>query len=133
MIRMTERERLIELLKEKQDYGIVLKENQMDDRYNYTKEISNVSVADYLLENGVVTLPCKLYDTVYLIVKGKAEVFEAKVRRFSINHKCELIIVIEHQEDGWFKSGNYKWSSFGKWVFLNKKEGENALAGRNDK
>lgn len=90
------------------------------------------AIAQSLMNNGVITLPCKLYDTVYLIVKGKAEVFEAKVRRFSINHKCELIIVIEHHEDGWFKSGNYKWSSFGKWVFLNKKEAENALAGRND-
>lgn len=90
-------------------------------------------IADYLLENGVITLPCKLYDTVYLLVKGRAEVFEATVRRFSINQKCELIIVIEHKEDGWFKTGNYKWSSFGKWVFLNKKEAENALAGRNDK
>lgn len=119
---MTERERLIQLIGEIKSY-----------EYVGMATVTDEGLADYLLENGVVTLPCKLYDTVYLIVKGKAEVFEAKVRRFSINHKCELIIVIEHQENGWFKSGNYKWSSFGKWVFLNKKEAENALAGRNDK
>lgn len=114
---MTERERLIELLGGKN---------------GFTEEDNDV-LADYLLENGVILLPCKLYDTVYLIVKGKAEVFEAKVRRFSINHKCELIIVIEHKENGWYRTGNYKWSSFGKWVFLNKEEAENALTGRNDK
>lgn len=113
---MTERERLIQIIGEIKSY-----------EYGGMAKVTDEGLADYLLKNGVVTLPCKLYDTVYLIVKGKAEVFEAKVRRFSINHKCELIIVIEHQEDGWFKSGNYKWSSFGKWVFLNKKEAEKAL------
>lgn len=124
---MTERELLIGLIKQKQDGGSKIGTCQMDEIH-----CSNAELADFLLENGVISLPCKLYDTVYLIVKGKAEVFEAKVRRFSINHKCELIIVIEHKEDGWFKSGNYKWSSFGKWVFLNKKEAEKALAEREE-
>ena len=118
---MTERERLIQLIAEIKSY-----------EYGGMAKVTNEGLADYLLDNGVVTLPCKLYDTVYLIVKGKAEIFEATVRRFSINQKCELIIVIEHKEDGWFKTGNYKWSSFGKWVFLNKKDAENALAGRNN-
>lgn len=119
---MTERERLIELIKHKQDGG-----TKYGDHIMHETKCSNAELADFLLKNGVITLPCKLYDTVYLIVKGKAEIFEATVRRFSINQKCELIIVIEHKEDGWFKTGNYKWSSFGKWVFLNKKEAENAL------
>lgn len=121
---MTERERLIELIKQKQDGG-----TKYGDHITHETKYSNEELADYLLENGVITLPCKLYDTVYLLVKGKTEVFEATVRRFSINQKCELIIVIEHHEDGWFKSGNYKWSSFGKWVFLNKKEAERKLRG----
>lgn len=121
---MTERDKLIELIKQKQDGG-----TKYVDHILHETKCSNAELADFLLENGVISLPCKLYDTVYLIVKGKAEVFEATVRRFSINQKCELIIVIEHQEDGWFKSGNYKWSSFGKWVFLNKKDAERKLRG----
>ena len=121
---MTERERLIDLIKQKQDGG-----TKYGDHILHETKCSNAELADFLLENGVISLPCKLYDTVYLIVKGKAEVFEATVRRFSINQKCELIIVIEHKEDGWFKTGNYKWSSFGKWVFLNKKEAERKLRG----
>lgn len=88
------------------------------------------AIAQSLMNNGVITLPCKLYDTVYLLVKGKAEVFEATVRRFSINQKCELIIAIDHKEDGWRRTGNYKWSSFGKWIFLNKEDAEKTLAGR---
>lgn len=107
---MTERERLIELRKQ-YGYGT--------DNY----------FADNFLTNGVIVLPCKLYDTVYLLVKGKAEVFEATVGRFSINQKCELIIVIDHKEDGWRRTGNYKWSSFGKWVFLNKEDAERKLRG----
>ena len=107
---MTEREKLIELRKQ-YGYGT--------DKY----------FADNFLGHGVIVLPCKLYDTVYLLVKGKAEVFEGTVRRFSINQKCELIIVIEHKENGWYKTGNYKWSSFGKWVFLNKEDAERKLRG----
>lgn len=40
-----------------------------------------------------------------------------------------MIIVIDHKEDGWCRTGNYKWSSFGKWVFLNKEEAERRLRG----
>ena len=86
---MTERERLIELLKHKQDGG-----TKYGDHIMHETKCSNAELADFLLENGAITLPCKLYDTVYLIIKGKAEVFEAKVIRFYINHKFELIIVI---------------------------------------
>lgn len=128
---MTERDKLIEILKNDSCQSPMLCDPNC--KYAKLERCYEERTADYLLENGVITLPCKLYDTVYLIVKGKAEIFEATVRRFSINQKCELIIVIEHKEDGWFKTGNYKWSSFGKWVFSNKKEAENALAGRNDK
>ena len=124
---MTERERLIELIKSDSCESPMLCDPNC--KYANLKRCYEERTADYLLENGVIVLPCKLYDTIYLIVKGKAEVFEATVRRFSINHKCELIIVIEHHEDGWCKSGNYKWSSFGKWVFLNKKDAERKLRG----
>lgn len=46
---MTERERLVELLKKADDFTYSL-ENEL---------------ADYLLANGVVVLPCKIGDTVY--------------------------------------------------------------------
>lgn len=54
---MTERERLIDLLN--QDCG-------------YVEEQPAEKLADYLLENGVIVLPCKVGDTVYEVV-GKCE------------------------------------------------------------
>lgn len=50
---MNERERLIELL-----HGWARKEND---------GISAESIADYLLESGVIVPPCKVGDTVYVI------------------------------------------------------------------
>ena len=64
---MTERERLIELIKHKQDGG-----TKYGDHIMHETKCSNAELADFLLENGVISLPCKLYDTVYLItIKGK--------------------------------------------------------------
>lgn len=60
------RDRLIELLKEKQDYGVIFKESQMDDRVNYRTLIDNISIADYLIDNGVIVPPCRVGGTVYV-------------------------------------------------------------------
>ena len=115
---MTEREILTQLIGEVTAYS-----------YGNMATVKDEAIAEHLITRGVITFPCKLYDTVYLLVKGKAEVLEATVRRFSINYKCELIIVIEYKENGCIKTGNYKWSSFGKWVFLNKEDAERKLRG----
>ncbi len=55
---MTERERLIELLLEV-DYALDKDGRGARDSAEY--------IADYLLENGVIVLPCKVGDTVYVI------------------------------------------------------------------
>ena len=64
---MTERERLIELLNNKIDYGVKVIESQMDDRNNFHDIKTNDLVADYLLANGVIVPPCNIDDTVYWI------------------------------------------------------------------
>ena len=57
---MTDRERLIEL--------IVDKENEVAQEYPYTTDTFRIrNVADYLLANGVIVPPCKVGDTVYII------------------------------------------------------------------
>ena len=110
---MTEREILTQLIGEVTAYS-----------YGNMATVKDEAIAEHLIMRGVITLPCKLYDTVYLLVKGKAEV------RFFINYKCELIIVIEYKENGCIKTGNYKWSSFSKWVFITREEAKKALAER---
>ena len=62
VIVVTERERLIQLIDQKQQYGVVIKENQMDDRYNRHIEIKNSELADYLLKNGVSVTACASCD-----------------------------------------------------------------------
>ena len=64
---MSERERLIELLLESEP----IKDRDLDDNW-YDGEISDI--AEYLLENGVIVLPVKVGDVVYMIVKKRAKV-----------------------------------------------------------
>ena len=68
---MTERERLIELLNHKKHHGINIIVNQMDDRFNYSTEITNEQLTDYLLENNVKPLSFKINDIVYGISRGQ--------------------------------------------------------------
>lgn len=60
---MTERERLIGLIKQKQDGG-----SKYGDNILHETKCSNAELADYLLENGVIVAPVKFGDTVYKII-----------------------------------------------------------------
>lgn len=51
---MTDRDRLINLISHKQDYGVTFKHSQMDNRKAITCKTSNSTLADYLITNGVV-------------------------------------------------------------------------------
>ena len=76
-------------------------------------------VADYLLDNGVIVLPCKVGDTVYYRYYGGNRVYEGKVTSFIYN-----------SESGWFGiyyDGGY--GTYGKYVFLTREEAEQALKG----
>lgn len=114
---MTERERLIRLIGEIKSY-----------EHGGMTTVTDEGLADYLLANGVFLTPCKKGDTVYLVLKGCAEVLEGRVRKISLNHNSELIVVVERFQKGYYTTGNHKWSSFGKTVFLNKEDAEKALA-----
>lgn len=64
---MTERERLIELITQKQQFGTIIHKNQMDDRVCKSIEITNAELADYLIENGVIVPKYNVGDTVWYI------------------------------------------------------------------
>ena len=55
---MTDRDRLIELIKQKQNGGWRFITGE------YTTDVSNEYLADYLLANGVIVPPCKVGDYV---------------------------------------------------------------------
>lgn len=57
---MTQKERLVELLYE---YDSVCFDNPPTPEFSYAREL-----ADHLLSNGIIVPPCKVGDTVYLIM-----------------------------------------------------------------
>ena len=119
---MTERERLIELLSNI-DYACDNGSN-LQDRIEY--------IADYLLANGVVVLPCRVGDIMYYI--GKSTDLSALHNTI---YKSDVVKII-HKEEGTsivlrFYNGPYCFAEiteindFGKRIFLTKEEAEKAL------
>lgn len=96
---MTDRERLIELM-------IEAKRTEPE-----TGSFTDY-LADYLLEHGVIVLPCKVGDTVYQI--DTERVFESKVK--AIVYDTNNIAFGER--------------AIGKTVFLSREEAEKALKER---
>ena len=88
--------------------------------------------ADYLMSNNVVVLPCNVLDTVFYINEyydlylHKDTIYEAKVARMVITKNNEISLVIHiKNENGLTEYPNVK--SFGKTVFLSRKEAEAKL------
>ena len=89
---MSDRERLIDLIREAK------------------KHTKNMIFADYLLEHGIIVLPCKAGDTLYCesAIKGHITYLKAP----------DLEWIFENRE------------IFGKEIFLNREEAERALKER---
>lgn len=84
--------------------------------------------ADYLLANGVIVLPCKVGDVVYVVSQGQGlcmrwNVYEGKVVDIHLNRHNKLTIRVENGE----KFFGYYEPCF---VFLTKEEAEEALKER---
>lgn len=133
---MTDRNRLIELLKQAQDnYCDICAE---DLGYKDHEPFENY-FADYLLANGVIVPPCKVGDTVwvnYEYYKREPRTYPVKVYAYRFDtKKNNMRICVE----GNFKisayggnythyyNGTFAWNSVGKTVFLTKEEAEKAL------
>lgn len=105
--KMSERERLIELLLESEP----IKERDLDDGWG-DNEISDI--AEYLLENGVIVPPVKIGDTLYMIVEKRAKISR---EYFHFIKKTKLTFLnLERVLKYW-----------GKTVFLTKEETEQAI------
>ena len=97
------------------------------------KTFTTVShMADHLLANNVVVLPCKVGDTVYIIDDGDEGsdpyVLAVKVLQFLLNSNgiaVELALPLGIRLN--------TWAVIGKNVFLTEEEAEKALAERTNK
>lgn len=107
------KERLIELLDKKQVCGW---KYVVDD---YTTDIFNEDIADYLLTNGVIVLPCAVGDVVYVI--RYAPISQKYYIKESI---AEVIVSINGH---FYLEYNGRKYMFGEKAFVNKEEAEKAL------
>ena len=111
---MTDRDRLIELINHKQCYGSPVEYG--------VKSVSNETIADYLIENGVILPPCKVGDKVY---------FDTYLHGDSVgvqSHKVinvKYVITTEPSKGG--IGAEIPDYAFGKTVFLTREEAEKAL------
>ena len=103
------RDRLLDLVKE----GII-------EHYSEDKNCSEYeTIADDLIENGVIVPPCKVGDTVY--VKYYGEIVNAYVTEFEINSKGIVAkVYIDPDTDREYDAED---------VFLTRKEAVQALKG----
>ena len=102
---MSEKERLVELLLESEP----IKERDLDDGWE-DNEISDI--AEYLLENGVIVLRCKVGDTVYQ-TDTAGQIYASTVK--NIIYDTSSIAFDER--------------AIGTTVFLTKEQAEKALKG----
>lgn len=90
----------------------------------YNSGLQGDKIADYLLNNGVVVLPCKIGSTVYLIRHDAKQIYECEVVRISIYGR-ENEIRCFTQGDGRYLSRQF--ADIGKTAFLTREEAERAL------
>lgn len=117
---MTDRERLIELLSHKQQYGIATEEPP---EAIYT--IENHQVADHLLANGVIVPPVEVGQTVWILFSIEKTIESREVESIMRRQKSwtmrftngDCFTVWDNAEDEYF----------GKTVFLTKEEAEEKL------
>lgn len=125
------RERLIELLsdaeREHLNYEMANKFCPFDDYKCHSGYI-----ADYLLDNGVVVLPYKVGDVVYVVsnyYSGDLEIYKCKIESltFYVNNAFISCCSIDSR----FGKINFGLNvfEFGKTVFLTREEAERALKG----
>ena len=114
------RDRLIELLNDMQDKGYVSAKNEDE----ISCHVSNKNIADYLLENGVIVPPCKVGQKVYRISTRSGTrikyIQETNISRIAIDNEGVWLFCT---------CNPIAKCVFGKTVFLNKEEAEQALKG----
>ena len=120
---MTDRERLIELkinFVENFDCGDCKPSN------NKCRKCLSEKEADYLLEHGVIVLPCKAGDTMYCDGKFFADHCKGQIMSFPVDIvRTEVCSTLRGEIDMVFG-----FKRFGKDVFLTREEAEKAAKER---
>ena len=123
---MTGKEKLVELLRQCVTQNITLD----PDCWDAIIDVDYGTMADSLMESGVVVLPCKVGDKVYVINRTMNVVFENTVIFLCCGHSSDWKNYIKTRWVG--ERGNEsirKWTfrQIGRYVFLTREEAEAAL------
>lgn len=87
-------------------------------------------MADHLLANGVVLLPCRVGGKVYIISRNKVKECEVVFVGISADEKLSYFNVVERYADGRFRRSFYvSCCEIGRTIFLTREEAEQALKG----
>lgn len=132
---MTERERLIELIMNTPKIPVMMNGRAQGRTYQTARNI-----ADHLLANGVIVLPCKVGQTVYVPWRygggrGVAVVRVEEIKFYDSQMHYMFLIDMESDNECFNQLfGGWKIEqSIGKTVFLTREEAEKALEERSDK
>ena len=124
---MTERERLIEILRNPNCHSPMLCDKNC--KYAHLESCYEARIADLLLANGVIVPPCKVGDIVYLFYPVRKGIYEAVVDEISLSQKSNFIVT----RDLYFNRRQaIFFEQLGKTVFLTKEEAESALKERSE-
>lgn len=126
---MTEREKLIELLKAggklavEENHKYIREFVKNHGRYS-SKTDNNVPfdaiVADYLLTNGVTVLPCKVGDILYSIWEDDESVFQISEEK----------VIDVSEKMIWVNGGGFSVNNIGKSDFFSREEAEKEIERR---
>ena len=122
---MTERERLIELLKSDSCESPMLCDPNC--KYASLKRCYEERTADYLLANGVVVLPVDIIGNTLWFINCDDNIVCDKIDGIAISDRHNVYIFLRNSDDDF-----YKLSDIGKFLFYTREEAEKALAERSE-
>ena len=121
VIIVTERERLIELLKSDSCESPMLCDPNC--KYASLKRCYEERTADYLLANGVVVLPVDIIGNTLWFINCDDNIVCDKIYRIIISDRHDVYIFLQNSDDE-----SYELSDIGKFLFYTREEAEKALA-----
>ncbi len=122
---MTERERLIELLKSDSCESPMLCDPNC--KYANLKRCYEERTADYLLANGVVVLSVDMIGNTLWFINCDNNIVCDKINKITICDSHDIYIFLQNSGDE-----PYELSDIGKFLFYTREEAEKALAERSD-
>ena len=120
---MTERDRLIELLKSDSCESPMLCDPNC--KYANLKRCYEERTADYLLANGVVVLPVDMIGNTLWFINCDDDIVCDKIDGITISDRHDVYICLQNSADE-----PYELSDIGKFLFYTREEAEKALVER---